>query len=384
MRLQDHPAVQRRDFFLIDPRELQVDESYNARDMKSADTKAHIADLKRSIVANGVKTPLEIRVDGNSIFVVAGHCRHAAVMQAIEGGAEIVAVPCIPEAKGTSPEDRVVNLITSNSGKPLNALEVGNAVKRLKAYGWADKTIAEKLGWKTTGSVKQALEIAGFGEPIKDHVREGNISATAARHLAKSDLSQAEQEELIRANLEENKKIKGKKTRVTPKQIKRATAPKEPASALPTSQQPAARVELPPAPAMISPPPEQAPLSPDPESSLPPVQTMTDAELEDGLVKAGYLQAPDQSLLDKTRSQVEQSNGWHPDRDGADIQGVGYAMPTRQALDAYFAAVTPIASAIADYNLDEIDDDDMVSITIIGKDAKRFSLVHRQATGGAE
>lgn len=350
MQFRDHPAVDgKRDFYPVDPRKLKIDSDYNVRSMDSPDTREHIAALKASIIANGVKVPLEVRLaPDDKIYIVAGHCRHAAVMDAIGEGHEIKTVPCIPEAKGTNEIDRVVNLVVSNSGKPLAPLEVAAVVKRLDAFGWSAKQIADRLGWKSTASVKHNLDLLEMSEPVKEHVRKGNVSATAARNLAKSDLSPEEQQKLLDANLEENRRIKGKRTtRVTPKQIKRATA--KPA-AKPPATPPA------PAPAMISPEPAQATLSPDPILDSV-VQAMTDAELEEGLVKAGYLQAaPDQSLLEKTREQVQQSNGWHPDAE---------PLPPRLSPNAdLIAALEPFASLAHEHDFNARGDDDVIEVPV--------------------
>jgi ParB-like chromosome segregation protein Spo0J len=223
VQFRDHPAVQgKRDFYPVDPRKLKVDDAYNVRDMQAKETRDHIAWLKASIIAGGVHTPLEVRLDGKNIFVVAGHCRLAAVLEAIEEGNPIATVPCIPEAKGTDEIDRTVNLVISNSGKPLSPLEVAKVVKRLQGYGWEPKQIAERLGWKSTNTVKQHLDMLALPEGVKKHVREGNVSATTARHLAKG-VDPDEAEKMIQANLEENRRIKGprRRTTVTRKTIER-------------------------------------------------------------------------------------------------------------------------------------------------------------------
>lgn len=225
MRFREHAAVQsKNDYFMVDPRKLKIDENYNCRDMQSKDTREHIAALKSSIVVNGVKVPLEVRMDDHDrIYIVAGHCRHAAVMEAIKDGAEIVAVPCMLEPARTSEADRAVNLIVSNSGKPLAPLEIAAVVKRLVNFGWKEKDIAERLGWKSTNTVKQHLDLLALPEPVKEHVRAGNVSATTARQIAKG-VDPVEAEKMIQANLEENRRIKGtrqRSTKVTRKTIAR-------------------------------------------------------------------------------------------------------------------------------------------------------------------
>lgn len=206
MQFRDHPAVGgKRDFYPVDPRALKVDASYNVRDMDSADTKEHVAELKGLIKESGVRTPLEVRLEGDDIFVVAGHCRLAAVMELIGEGIEIKTVPCIPEPKGTGVEERTLNLHLSNNGKPLTALERAKIVKRLHDFGWAPAEIARRMNWKSVASVEQHLSMVALPEPVKQRVRDGKEAATLAVQLEKENPEFAA--ELRRANEEENKKL---------------------------------------------------------------------------------------------------------------------------------------------------------------------------------
>lgn len=225
MQFRDHPGVQgKRDAYPFDPRLLKIEPNYNVRDL---DTDEDLGELKESIRANGVRVPLEVRLAGEDVFVVAGHRRHRAVMELIAEGEEIKSVPVMPEPKGTNDAERVVNLVVSNSGKPLKPLEIAEVVRRLSAFGWEKGQIARRLGWKSSASVDQHLDLLALSEPIKQHVRNGEISATLAKNIAKG-VDPKFAEDLIKANLEENRKIKGKRAKVTPKQIKRDAKPKAP------------------------------------------------------------------------------------------------------------------------------------------------------------
>ena len=53
---------------------------------------------------------LEVRIDGEDLFVVAGHRRLAAVMAAIAEGQEITAIPVVPEPKGMNDVERTIGL----------------------------------------------------------------------------------------------------------------------------------------------------------------------------------------------------------------------------------------------------------------------------------
>jgi ParB family chromosome partitioning protein len=192
MQFRDHPAVQgKRDSYPVDPRALKIDAAYNVRDMQDPETIAHVRWLADSIKENGVKVPLEVRLDGEDIYVVAGHCRHAGTMLAISEGAEIATVMVIPEPKGTNEVERTLNLITSNSGKPLTPLAVAEVVRRLLAFGWTNDAIAKRLGWKSVASVDNAVVLLGADHDVKEMVRSGAVSASTASKVVKKEGSKA-------------------------------------------------------------------------------------------------------------------------------------------------------------------------------------------------
>lgn len=228
MELKHHPGViSRSDSFVVDPRVLKVDPGYNVRDLKTPENREHIDGLKESIAANSVRTPLEVRLQGEDIFVVSGHCRLIAVMELIaEGHDEIKGVPCVRESKNTNDAERTLNLAISNSGKPLTTLEVAEVVRRLEGFGWTPEEIQKRMRWKSKATVTQHEEIAALPEGTKQLIKSGEISPTLARNIAKG-VDPEVAEKLIRDNLEENKRIKGARAKVTAKTIKRDQKAKE-------------------------------------------------------------------------------------------------------------------------------------------------------------
>lgn len=192
MQFRDHPAVAgKRDSYPVDPRALKIDPAYNVRDMQDPETIAHVRWLADSIKENGVKVPLEVRLDGEDIFVVAGHCRHAGTMLAISEGAEIATVMVIPEPKGTNEVERTLNLVTSNSGKALTPLAIAEVVRRLLAFGWTNEAIAKRLGWKSVATVDNAVTLLGASPDVKEMVRSGAVSASTASKVVKKEGSKA-------------------------------------------------------------------------------------------------------------------------------------------------------------------------------------------------
>ena len=192
MQFRDHPAVQgKRDSYPVDPRALKIDPAYNVRDMKDPETIAHVRWLADSIKENGVKVPLEVRLDGEDIYIVAGHCRHAGTMLAIKEGADIATVMVIPEPKGTNEVERTLNLVTSNSGKALTPLAVAEVVRRLLAFGWTNEAIAKRLGWKSVATVENAVTLLGATPEVHEMVRNGAVSASTASKVVKKEGSKA-------------------------------------------------------------------------------------------------------------------------------------------------------------------------------------------------
>lgn len=219
MKLRDNPAiVSKRDFFTVDPRLLKVVPGYNVRDLTTPQAIVALDDLKRSIVENGVRIPLEVRIDGEDLFVVAGHRRLAAVMAAISEGHEITAIPVVPEPKGMNDVERTIGLVVSNSGEPLTALELAEIVRRLLAFGWTNDQIAKRLGWKSAQRVTDYISLLSAGGDVQSMLRSGEVSVSTAAKIIKSEGSEAG-ETLRKAH--DVAKASGK-TKITAKSIAKA------------------------------------------------------------------------------------------------------------------------------------------------------------------
>lgn len=169
----------------IDPRIIVEEPGWNQR----AETPAlaeHIASLAGSIRALGVQEPLTAYMKGDDVVLVNGHCRLAAVRSLLESGEEILTVPVRVEPHTANDADRVLSMVTRNSGKPLEPMEVAAVFKRLIAFGWDVAQIAEKTG-RSENRVAELLRLNSAPEEVKIMVKRGEISATTAvRVLRKS------------------------------------------------------------------------------------------------------------------------------------------------------------------------------------------------------
>lgn len=223
MRLQDI-AARRTDLFHLKPEDLSVQEGFNVR-LSGPGLDEHIRTLANSMKEIGVQTPLTVRVDGDKVLLVDGHCRLAAIKLAISEGAEIISVPCITSPKGSDDAQLTLSLITRNGGRPLEPLEKATVFARLLSFGWSEELIGQRAGIGCK-QVKNLLDLAAAPTEIKEMVANKEVSATTAvRTLQQSHSNQAAVAKLTTAVAEA--KAEGK-TKATPKAVNRPPTPKAP------------------------------------------------------------------------------------------------------------------------------------------------------------
>lgn len=141
--------------YMISPGALKVIPGYNVRDDFSPELDTDDRDLVHSMAVNGFQTdkPVTVRIVGNDVFVISGHRRYAAVRAynaSVDKDKRINGIAIIPEAQTPdgfrSDAEMIVDLIVSNSGKPLASNEKGAAFARLRDNGWSAKQIAARFG----------------------------------------------------------------------------------------------------------------------------------------------------------------------------------------------------------------------------------------------
>jgi ParB/RepB/Spo0J family partition protein len=174
-------SIGRSDMFRIDPRIMQEKEGWNVR-TPSPELTEHIRSLANSIKEVGVKVPLKIKLEGDTVYVTSGHCRLAATMLAISEGADIKSIPVLLEDRGSTEADRVVDIVISNEGKPLTILEQAEAYYRLKGWGWTADQISKKTGY-SEAHIKNCVQLRAANPAILSLISSGKVSATLAMKL---------------------------------------------------------------------------------------------------------------------------------------------------------------------------------------------------------
>jgi ParB family chromosome partitioning protein len=235
-------GVSSGDLWKMPRNRIRVIPGFNVRE-KDADYKANVRRYADSMKANGYDETKPMagfvfEEDGEHLIgLTDGHTRLDAVDLAISEGCEIVTIPVVTKARGTSMEDITIGLVTSNSGAALKPLEVAKVCKRLVGYGMEVKEIATRLTL-TTAYVNQLLDLLAAPKAVRDLVANGTIAATLAMDTLKKHGKDAAK--MLTAGV---KQAKGTgKTRVTAKHVKAATAPK----ASPAKGKKVAAVEPPP------------------------------------------------------------------------------------------------------------------------------------------
>lgn len=183
-------GIKSSDLWQVPYEQLYILPGFNVREEDDAEYEAHVENLTKLMIANNYDRTKPMSgyvalIDGVSRVVVTdGHSRYKAAGRAIAAGTEIKTIPVVTATRGTSMEDLVVGLVTSNSGKPLKPYELGTVIKRLTGFGWEEDQIADKLNI-TKGYVQDLLLLHGATKALRDMVRTGKVAAGLAIAMLK-------------------------------------------------------------------------------------------------------------------------------------------------------------------------------------------------------
>jgi len=200
-----------RDQFILDPRIISVEDSFNPRDYRLAENQQHLNEIKASIRENGVRVPILVRYDPatKKAVLVDGECRLRATLELIAEGVEIVGIPAI-QSDGSSPAERLLTAIVCNTGKPLSKWESGTAYLRLRRFGWDDVSIAKRTG-NSIRFVTEAIELADAPDEVKQMMSEQSVTpALALSEIRKNGAGAVEKlrAKAVKAQAEGNKTAK--------------------------------------------------------------------------------------------------------------------------------------------------------------------------------
>ena len=234
---------QRRDFQMIDPRLIDIEPGFNARDYTLPENRAHLDRLKVLIARDGIQQPITVRLNRETgrATVVNGECRLRAVLELIAEGHEILSMadmPCYPAPAGSDdPIRRRFASLNANEGKPFSMWELGRGYQDLFDQNVSLQKIAEGTA-NTVAFVKEAMELSNAPDEVKQLLSSQAVTPAEVKRILRSDDVPAAVSELQAAV--QAKQAKGEKGPV--KRAKSKTLPpakprteNEPAPAAPTA-----------------------------------------------------------------------------------------------------------------------------------------------------
>ena len=263
---------QRRDYQMIDPRLIDIEPGFNARDYTLPENRAHLDRLKLLIIEAGrVNEPILVRLNRETgrANVVDGECRLRATLELIAEGLEPFVsadIPCYPAPPGSDDEaTRRFASLYANEGKSFSKWELGRGYQALFDLNISIPTIAKKTANSET-FVKECIELANAPDELKQLLSSQAVSPAEAIRIVRSDNVPAAVSELQAAV--QAKQAKGEKG-----PVKRAKAKTLPPAKPQTANDPAPIARTKPAPK------SQAALCPEVMNAL--VELMSDVALAD-------------------------------------------------------------------------------------------------------
>ena len=168
----------------LNPSDISIDRIIpNPKQPRRTFIEAELEELADSIRAKGVIQPILVRPDPNQpemFEIIAGERRWRAARRA-----GLTAMPAVVRAF----DDREVleiAIIENVQRSDLNAVEEAEAYKSLiDRFGRTQESVAQQVG-KSREHVSNTLRLLQLPEDVREHVREGRLTAGHARALMKT------------------------------------------------------------------------------------------------------------------------------------------------------------------------------------------------------
>jgi ParB family chromosome partitioning protein len=216
--------TKRTDIYNIDPRNVVIMDNFNVRRDFDLD------ELKEQIKAKGVLNPISVikfkADDGTEKYkLVDGERRLRATLAAIAEGADIPRIKALFIPKDESQEELMIQQMMRNEGKRFSEIECGIMFKRFRdEYGYSQNVIAEKFR-KSAAFVCKCLKLVDLPEDIQQRIINNQISAHAARDIAKDITDRDAQIEAVETAVQSaqaGKKVTNKEINAIQKEVKEA------------------------------------------------------------------------------------------------------------------------------------------------------------------
>lgn len=161
-------GVRQTDVYLIDTNADQPRKTFDEEKLR---------ELADSITRHGMVQPIIVRQNGERFVIVAGERRFRAARMA-----GLTQVPVIVKALDDA-EVMEVALIENLQRENLNPIEEAAAIRFLmEQHDLTQEEVAKRLA-KSRPAIANSLRLLNLDDGVQDYVREGKLSAGAARAL---------------------------------------------------------------------------------------------------------------------------------------------------------------------------------------------------------
>lgn len=205
-------AVVKKNYVMVPPRSIVVDEKENFRIVYD-----EIEELSASIIVNGLRNPLKVYMKDGKPHLREGYRRMRAINLALKNGNEIALIPVILDEKPLNEDERTLEFLINNDGKPYTMVEQVLVVQRLLALQWKVTDIQKRTG-KARGYIENLIMLATAPVSVQNYMLDDKISAHAVIQIMRAVKSDPEKTVIEVEAAIEAAKTAGKE-KATPKYV---------------------------------------------------------------------------------------------------------------------------------------------------------------------
>lgn len=181
------------DILSIDVRNIIVPDSNSRTDY------GNIEELADSLVKQGQKNPIRVKkVRGEDKYIlIDGFRRMRAIETANKDGLVILKVKAIPVPVDYTEEQKVLDQVLCNDGKPLTNYEFGVVCVKLMKFGRNMAWIAKSVS-RTKGHIENCVELTKVDPEIIEYIDNNEISSHAVTRIIQATTDPEERMRIVR------------------------------------------------------------------------------------------------------------------------------------------------------------------------------------------
>jgi len=178
-----HEDIKKRSAYQVPPELIQIPKGWNPR--KEID-KDGIERLAKSIAESGLKVPIHVRREGDTVVLVDGERRLRAVLLARKKlGVPIKTIPVEIEGQHSNETDALVTAVVANEHREdVAALDRAEGYKRLLDFGLSTTEISRKLG-RDNEHVTRALRLLKAAPAVRKALKDGIVTPSVVAELVR-------------------------------------------------------------------------------------------------------------------------------------------------------------------------------------------------------